>query len=274
DLYGLGATLIHLLTGVAPGELPQNNLRIQFAGHTSLSANFVNWIEKLTEPALEQRFATANEALELLFQKMPSSSSQTFFSRNNPVIHLVRPFLVVTKKSTEELEIYRYKEPVQYKKFLLLIPVFLFFIGGWELLGITGFIILFWSILRWKILDDSTNKEIDVLIKKLFNPDKNVNSINKNNYGGYIRFDAKDKYFVFKNCWFGKFESTSDLITNIRSIYVCQKNENSSKQFSTGANEWQVVIRTYRHRIRLNWRLNEEECGWLVNEIQTWLNQS
>ena len=272
DLYGLGATLIHLLTGVAPAELPQNNLRIQFADYSNISANFVSWIEKLIEPALEQRFATAQEALELLYQKLPSSYSQTFSKKTNPVIHLIRPFLVVTKKSPEELEIYRYKEPIAYKKMLIPIPVFLFIIGGIELLGIIGFTILVWVTLRWKILDDSTNEEIDVLIKKIFS--KNVNAIKKDNYGGYIHFDAREKRFIFQNSWFGKFESSSDLITNICSIYVCQQNENSSNQFSTGANNWQVVIRTYRHRIRLNWRLNEEECGWLVHEIQTWLNHS
>ena len=119
DLYGLGATLIHLLTGVAPAELPQNNLRIQFADYSNISANFVSWIEKLIEPALEQRFATAQEALELLYQKLPSSYSQTFSKKTNPVIHLIRPFLVVTKKSPEELEIYRYKEPIAYKKMLI-----------------------------------------------------------------------------------------------------------------------------------------------------------
>jgi|OM-RGC.v1.001987732 serine/threonine protein kinase len=273
DLYGLGATLIHLLTGVAPAELPQNNLRIQFADYSNISANFVSWIEKLIEPALEQRFATAQEALELLYQKLPSSYSQTFSKKTNPVIHLIRPFLVVTKKSPEELEIYRYKEPIAYKKMLIPIPVFLFIIGGIELLGIIGFTILVWVTLRWKILDDSTNEEIDVLIKKIFS--KNVNAIKKDNYGGYIHFDAREKRFIFQNSWFGKFESSSDLITNIRSIYVCQQKENSSNQlYSTGANNWQVVIRTERHRIRLNWRLNEEECGWLVHEIQTWLNHS
>ncbi|MDB9341975.1 serine/threonine-protein kinase [Nodularia spumigena CS-586/05] len=273
DLYGLGATLIHLLTGVAPAELPQNNLRIQFADYSNISANFVSWIEKLIEPALEQRFATAQEALELLYQKLPSSYSQTFYTKTNPVIHLIRPFLVVTKKSPEELEIYRYKEPIAYKKMLIPIPVFLFLIGGIELLGIIGFTILVWVILRWKILDDSTNEEIDVLIKKIFS--KNVNAIKKDNYGGYIHFDATEKRFIFQNSWFGKFESSSDLMKNIRSIYVCQQKENSSNQlYSTGANNWQVVIRTERHRIRLNWRLNEEECGWLVHEIQTWLNHS
>jgi hypothetical protein len=222
---------------------------------------------------LFRSFATAQEALELLYQKLPSSYSQTFSKKTNPVIHLIRPFLVVTKKSPEELEIYRYKEPIAYKKMLIPIPVFLFIIGGIELLGIIGFTILVWVTLRWKILDDSTNEEIDVLIKKIFS--KNVNAIKKDNYGGYIHFDAREKRFIFQNSWFGKFESSSDLITNIRSIYVCQQKENSSNQlYSTGANNWQVVIRTERHRIRLNWRLNEEECGWLVHEIQTWLNHS
>ncbi|MDB9374771.1 serine/threonine protein kinase [Nodularia sphaerocarpa] len=275
DLYGLGATLIHLITGVAPCELPQNNLRIQFADYTSVSANFVNWIEKLTEPALEKRFTTAHEALELLFQRAQSSSNQILSPKNNPFIHLVRPFLVVTKKSTEVLEIYRYKEPIEYKKMLILVPVFLFFLGGFQLLGISAFIMLLFPLLRWKVLDDSTNKEIEALIKKLFNQNGNVNSIKRDQYGGYIRFDAKEKNFVFQNSWFGKFESSADFIANIRSIYVCQQNETRSNGFyQTRVNDWQVVIRTDRHRIRLNWRLNEEECGWLVHEIQTWLNHS
>jgi serine/threonine protein kinase len=54
DLYALGATLIHLLTGVAPAELPQSDLRIQFANRRSVSSNFVSWIEKLTDPAWER----------------------------------------------------------------------------------------------------------------------------------------------------------------------------------------------------------------------------
>jgi serine/threonine protein kinase len=31
DLYALGTTLIHLLTGIAPADLPQDDLRIQFS---------------------------------------------------------------------------------------------------------------------------------------------------------------------------------------------------------------------------------------------------
>lgn len=66
DLYALGATLIHLLTGTPPTDLPQQNLRIQFSDKVSLECNFVRWIEKLTEPDIDQRFRTARQALEAL----------------------------------------------------------------------------------------------------------------------------------------------------------------------------------------------------------------
>lgn len=66
DLYALGATLIHLLTGIAPADLPQRDLRIQFSDRICLSPSLVSWIEKLTEPAPEQRFTTASQALDAL----------------------------------------------------------------------------------------------------------------------------------------------------------------------------------------------------------------
>ncbi|WP_026082645.1 serine/threonine protein kinase [Mastigocladopsis repens] len=63
DLYALGASLIHLLTGVSPSDLPQRDLRIQFTDRVSLSPSFVSWLQKMTEPAPEQRFTTAHQAL-------------------------------------------------------------------------------------------------------------------------------------------------------------------------------------------------------------------
>jgi serine/threonine protein kinase len=66
DLYALGATLVHLLTGTSPSELPQKDLRIQFAERVNISPSFVNWLQKMVEPAPEQRFTTAREALDSL----------------------------------------------------------------------------------------------------------------------------------------------------------------------------------------------------------------
>jgi serine/threonine protein kinase len=66
DLYALGASLIHLLTGTAPSDLPVQELRIQFADRVNLNSGFVSWLEKIVEPAPEQRFPTARQALEAL----------------------------------------------------------------------------------------------------------------------------------------------------------------------------------------------------------------
>lgn len=69
DLYALGATLLHLLTGVAPADLPQRDSRIQFADQVSLDLGFVNWLGKLTEPNVVDRLNTATQALEALENK-------------------------------------------------------------------------------------------------------------------------------------------------------------------------------------------------------------
>ena len=66
DLYALGATLIHLITGIAPADLPQEDLKIQFRDRTNASPGLVKWIGTLAEPSLKRRFSTAKQALEAL----------------------------------------------------------------------------------------------------------------------------------------------------------------------------------------------------------------
>ncbi|MEQ9551082.1 MAG: protein kinase [Coleofasciculus sp. G3-WIS-01] len=63
DLYGLGATLIHLLTGIAPADLPQHQMRLQFSHCVNLTPHFSQWLARLTEPAPERRFTGARQGL-------------------------------------------------------------------------------------------------------------------------------------------------------------------------------------------------------------------
>ncbi|AOY80169.1 serine/threonine-protein kinase [Moorena producens JHB] len=79
DLYALGVTLIELLTGVAPAELPQENLRIQFRQllGSTVEPGLVTWLEKITEPAVERRFSDAKQATEALYTNPVVSSNNT-----------------------------------------------------------------------------------------------------------------------------------------------------------------------------------------------------
>ncbi|MBD2436517.1 serine/threonine-protein kinase [Nostoc sp. FACHB-110] len=69
DIYALGATLIHLLTGIEPADLPHLDYRLQFFERVNVDLGFVNWISKMTEPNVSQRFSTARQALTALEQK-------------------------------------------------------------------------------------------------------------------------------------------------------------------------------------------------------------
>jgi eukaryotic-like serine/threonine-protein kinase len=66
DLYGLGATLLHLLTGIDPADLPQKNMRLDFRKRLQTKPTFTNWLERMLEPIPEDRFANAHQAHQQL----------------------------------------------------------------------------------------------------------------------------------------------------------------------------------------------------------------
>jgi serine/threonine protein kinase len=77
DLYALGATLVHLLTGTAPADLPQRDGRIQFGDQVSVDSGFVLWVSRLLEPNLANRFSSARQALEALEHRQNLSLAPT-----------------------------------------------------------------------------------------------------------------------------------------------------------------------------------------------------
>lgn len=81
DLYGLGATLLFLLTHRSPAELPTDRLKINFRSRVQVSEKFADWLEKMLEPDIEERFASAKEALDALQGKRQMSGKIRYISK-------------------------------------------------------------------------------------------------------------------------------------------------------------------------------------------------
>ncbi len=75
DLYSLGATLIYLVTGLHPADLPLHDFRISFEHLTNLSPAFTDWLRWMTEPSLEKRLNSATDALAALDDSQPRISA-------------------------------------------------------------------------------------------------------------------------------------------------------------------------------------------------------
>ncbi|MBD1999980.1 ankyrin repeat domain-containing protein [Leptolyngbya sp. FACHB-541] len=77
DLYGLGTTLLFLLTHRCPSELPQERLRYSFRDRIQVSDQFADWLQQMVEPDEEDRFSSAKEALAALQGKRIRSRARS-----------------------------------------------------------------------------------------------------------------------------------------------------------------------------------------------------
>jgi serine/threonine protein kinase len=71
DLYGLGGTLIYTLTRTSPAQLPQRRLKADFRQQAQTSERLAEWIDRLQEPLVEERFQSPDEALMALRRPVP-----------------------------------------------------------------------------------------------------------------------------------------------------------------------------------------------------------
>ncbi|MGA7933942.1 MAG: protein kinase [Kovacikia sp.] len=94
DLYGLGITLICLLTNTKStnvGNLIDITYRVNFRSLVpKLSVGWINWLEKMVEPRLEDRYANAIEALAAL-PIYPMRSPEASLSQANLELIATRP---------------------------------------------------------------------------------------------------------------------------------------------------------------------------------------
>ncbi|PZU92066.1 MAG: serine/threonine protein kinase [Pseudanabaena sp.] len=152
DLYALGATMIHLLTGLSPAELPQDDdARIMFSDRTSASADLVKWIQNLVEPMVKKRYSSARVALEKLTKPdiippKPSQIPDQVFQRVRPnipqssVLSSYRPRRIYapvnTKIQVEESDrLLKISTPSNILSAVLLLSIFTFlFVAGYHFL--------------------------------------------------------------------------------------------------------------------------------------------
>ena len=96
DLYALGATLVHLMTGVSPTDLPVEENRLRFDGRLKVTAPFANGLHQLLEPAVEKRPATvaaARAAFETALLA-PSPPKAPKAKRRSPLLPVAAAFLL------------------------------------------------------------------------------------------------------------------------------------------------------------------------------------
>ena len=83
DLYSLGATLLFLLTHTSPADLPQKRLKIDFRAAVQLKPDFADWLDQMLEPAVEDRLASAEDAIAALTNPSPRLVSPLTPSRSS-----------------------------------------------------------------------------------------------------------------------------------------------------------------------------------------------
>ena len=90
DLYSLGATLIYLVTGIHPADLPQKDFRISFEHIANLSPGFTDWLRWMIEPSLEKRLSSATVALAALDDSQPRITTLAFTKPSGSKIQLTK----------------------------------------------------------------------------------------------------------------------------------------------------------------------------------------
>jgi serine/threonine protein kinase len=140
DLYGLGATLLFLLTHRVPADLPQTRMRIDVPNCVEISPEFADWLEGMLEPAVEDRFGSAQAAMIALRdgkRAIAPSLESVPFVHKQPKGSRIR-----LKKTNQHLQVHIPRQRFERVKLSLLALVGFLYIGlGLQALAREGFLI-------------------------------------------------------------------------------------------------------------------------------------
>ena len=262
DLYALGASLIHLLTGVLPANLPQKNLRIQFRDLINISDHLANWLSKMTEPDVENRFATAQNALATLNAEQPIElfepphntkidiyKSDKIFRATIPYEYLQSPI------ATRIIKILA----IGYKKFLeITAPILICLTVIWIVLALLSYPV---NAIRLALFVVALMYLLGtVIINKISNYHEKKFLISKNNQSKKIKISRKLFGIAYANNYF-------DLDQDTILDFLAFGNNNDLV-----LNNYKLYLKLNEKKIKLGQNFTQLECDWLISEIKIWLN--
>jgi serine/threonine protein kinase len=244
DVYALGATLIHLLTGVTPADLPLKDSRLQFSDRVSLHPDFLGWLEKATEISIERRFQTARDALEAL--KSPPPRAVIAAKAKDSLYRKILPPYYTSIKLDKDKDYLQIKIPAGGMGKLisdilnigcltaLFLSICFIFVGALSFaIPLFGLLVLIAAVIKIVLgVGETTRLEFDRRQVNIWN-----------------------QIFSLK---FGK--------KNLRNESIIRVLIHSKGGF------YQVVLRSFNELHYLGGALTEEEASWLVQEIEDWLN--
>lgn len=126
DLYGLGATLIHLVTGCDPADLRQIDMQIQFEQAANLNPTLSRWLTWMTQPSLDKRLSSAKQALQALEKPQPNFHFQKTFRVDSLRPESSKIFL---HKDANYLEIFIPSLGLQFEKVSFWVSLVMFILG-------------------------------------------------------------------------------------------------------------------------------------------------
>jgi len=239
DLYSLGATLVYLLSGLHPADLPQRDLRLSFEKHIPNDRALHRWLRSLLEPALDKRTDSAAKALMSLQQKPELLD----LAQGCPAGSSIR-----LRDSGDRLSI-RFPNPSLYK------PIQLPPISGW------GCLIAFamsWAWMAWMGIAFGSKLLLGLLSMML---EKELVISDQSIHMTY--------HFLNLALPLGQKRNRRHEITHIELITA---HERKNQWFTEGLPA-EIIIWAGNHdyRIKLLGGLTTPEIAWLTQELADWL---
>ncbi|MBW4488652.1 MAG: serine/threonine protein kinase [Trichocoleus desertorum ATA4-8-CV12] len=250
DLYALGATLVHLLTGVAPADLPQSDLTIEFRDRTSASDRLLTWIGKFIEPSLKQRFSQAQQALDALksgslsnttSRKLsPPTSTGVKVQRTKKQLMIVLPPIKQPFWATPGAQVQSWSRAVVALLMgSMTLPFFIFFFAP-SLPGFAIFSGIFLPVLFSYFLNVSDQEKI-LITQGIFS----------------IQVWRSNRWIASK-----RQDSSKEIQDVFQSLQILP-DSNKAKEM--------VTIQTQTERFSFGLGLSGVECVWIAQEIKSWL---